>query len=465
MAKISFNPLKWLKTKKLSSDLTPERQGLPQQFLQSLFQLINVGNQELFPRQNKRAAVNAYTSMSDVYAVVNLITNQAATIPFELFIVKDKKALDDYKYQLKEEGWNLKAAVLQQKALEKVEDKNNDILKMWRCPNRIMSGKEFRRNYYGMKLITGDGLINGIKPIAGANKDVFRELWVLPSQDTTIISGGFREPISSYVVDLFKQLRIPAEDVMHSRMFNPDYKQGQMLYGLSPLNVAFMTIATSKEADISRVSQFKNNGAFGIISGNAPNEDMVMSEDEMKDISDKYKERFGGSENIGKVLFTMAGVDYTNMGISPVDLGINESKLMDLRTIARVYNVPSNLLNDPAGSTFNNQREGKKALITDAVMPHVNDFADDWNEWFISGYSKRDNVEYAHLPDWKSVPVLQDELSSKIESVNKIWQLTPNQQLDLLDLPQSTDPNMDKIYIPNNVTLLDEVAKPKNTMK
>jgi len=403
--------------------------------------------------------------MADVYAVVNLIVDQAAQIPFELFIIKDRKALTDYKYQLKEDGYNLKAAILQQKALEKVEDKNNDILRIWRCPNRVMGGNEFRRNYYGMKLITGDGLINGIKPEIGANKDVFRELWVLPSQDTTIISGGFREPIKSYVVDLFKQLRIPAEDVLHSRMFNPDYSEGQMLYGLSPLNVAFRTLAASLEADISRVSQFKNNGAFGLIAGNASNEEMVMSDDEMKDIAKTYKERFGGSENINKVLFTLGNVTYTNMGISPVDLAILDSKMLDLRTIARLYNVPSNLLNDPEGSTFNNQREGKKALITDAVMPHVNDFADDWNEWFISGYSKRDGVDYVHLPDWKSVPVLQEDLRTKNESLQKIWQLTPNQILDLLDLPTNPDPNMDKIYIPSNFTLLDETARPKPQQK
>lgn len=465
MAKISLNPLKWFNTKRLDSELNRERDNLPQDFLRSVFQLINFGNTEIFPQRNKRHAVEAYTTMADIYSVIDKVVSQASQIPFELFIVKDQKALADYKYQIKEEGYNLKAAVLHQKALERVEDKDNDILKIWRCPNRVMSGSEFRRNYYGMKLITGDGLINGIKPAFGANKDVFRELWVLPSQDTTIISGGFREPIKSYVVDLFKQLRLPAEDVMHSRIFNPDYSQGQMLYGLSPLNVAFRTIEANKEADISRVAQFKNNGAFGLISSSATSEDMVMSDDEMKSLSDKYKDRFGGSENINKILFTLGNVDYTNMGISPVDLAIIDSKMLDLRTIARIYNVPSTLLNDPSGATFSNQREGKKSLITDAVMPHVNDFADDWNEWFISGYSKRDGVDYVHLPDWKSVPVLQDELSTKIESINKIWQLTPNQQLDLLDLPKSTDPNMDKIYIPTGLGLLDEVVKPKNQQK
>lgn len=411
--------------------------------------------QPVFNKTNTTSLIkNGYKGNADVYAIINYLCTVASNIDWTLSDIKDTKALVSFKNC---QQYDARAMTLEAKALEQIDE--HTILNVWANPNKLQTRSEFIYNWCGFKLITGDAFINGISPAIGKNKGLFQELHIMPSQHIRIIPGGRLEPIRRYVLQVgTKVIPFDPETVSHSKYFNPEFKDGQSLYGMSPLQAAFRNVQSSNDADISRVRAFQNQGAVGIISAGSGDERMRMSSTELESLSESYQDKFGGVENTNKILFTTGAVKWDNMGLSPVDMAILESKVMDLRTLARVYSFPSQLLNDPESTKFNNLHELKKSAITDAVMPLLNSLRDELNIWMVANYSKSENRKLFLSPDWKSVAVLQEDIQKLVTWLQRAWWITPNQKLRIQGVEISTDPNMDKHYIPRNLVALGDLS-------
>ena len=395
---------------------------------------------------------DGYQGNADVYSVINYISTIASNIEWTLSEIKDEKALVSLKNS---EEWDAKTMALEAKALEQIT--SHPVLDVWNNPNKLQTRSEFIYNWCGFKLITGNAFINGVAPAIGRNKGLFQELFIMPSQFVEIIPGDIREPIKKYIINAgIKTLKFDPEVVNHSKYFNPDFRDGQSLFGMSPLQAAFRTLQSSNDADTARVRAYQNQGAIGMISAGSNEEKMKMSSTELKSLSDKYQEKFGGVDNFNKVLFTTAMAKWDNMGLSPVDLAIIESKLSDFRTLCRVYNFPSQLLNDPEGTTFNNMKEAKKAGVTDAVMPLLNSLRDELNGWLVANYSKAEGRKLFISPDWKSVAVLQEDIQKLVNWLARAWWITPNKKLEIQGIETSKEKGMDKIYIPTNLEELEK---------
>ena len=415
------------------------------------------------PRFNKINTASlikdAYQGNADVYSIINYISTLAANIDWTLSEIKDEKALVSLKNY---DGYDYKTMELESKALEQID--THPILTVLANPNLQQTRSEFIYNWCGFKLITGNVYINGIAPAIGVNKGLFQELFLLPSQFVEILPGGFRQPIRQYIVHIgsFK-MKFDPETVNHSKYFNPDFTHGQSLFGMSPLQSAFRNVQSSNDADIARVRAFQNQGAIGMISAGSSEEKMKMSPAELQSLSDKYQDKFGGAENFNKVLFTTSLAKWDNMGLSPVDLAIMESKIHDLRTLCSIYGIQSQLFNDPENKTFNNQKEAKKAAMTDVIMPLLNSLRDELNSWLVLNYSKSEGRKLFLSPDWKSVAVLQEDIQKLVNWLARAWWLTPNQKLQIQGIEKSTDENMDLIYIPSNLAELGKEATPSQS--
>lgn len=400
---------------------------------------------------------NGYSGNADVFSIINHISTVASNIPWIISEIKDNKALQTFKNynQFDHKFLNLEA-----KALEQLE--THPILDVMECPNVLQSGSEFRYNWCGYKLSTGNAFIHGVKPSFGKNKNLFKELHMMPSQFTEILPGNFMMPIRGYFLNIDGR-RIPfdPEDVSHSKYFNPDVRSGQGLFGMSPLQAAFRNLSTSNEADVARQRAFQNQGAVGMISSATSDTAMRMSGDELKDLSEKYQDKFGGAENFNKVLFTTGMAKWDNMGLSPVDLAIMESKVHDLRTLCSVYSVQSQIFNDPENKIASNLKEAKKAAMTDAIMPLLNSLRDELNLWLVPPYSKQEGRKLFLSPDWKSVAILQEDFQRLVMWLKNAYWITGNQKLRIMGMEQSSDPNMDKIFAPSNLIELGSTTTPQ----
>jgi phage portal protein BeeE len=133
-------------------------------------------------------------------------------------------------------------------------------------------------------------------------------------------------------------------------------------------------------------------------------------------------------------------------------MNIIESQKMDLRDICNVYQVSSELLNDPDNKTNSNKVESRKALYYEAVIPDLDALRDDLNRWLTPSYNT-DGVEYYIDYDLSAIPALQEDMKKVVEQMGAAWWTTGNEKRRVMGY--DTDPEMDKFFIPSGLVPLD----------
>ena len=237
----------------------------------------------------------------------------------------------------------------------------------------------------------------------------------MPSQYTEIISGGIYMPVRGYKMTIGDLLyEFPVEDVLHDKMPNYNYGWGGELYGQSPIQAAVKTVSKSNESYNASLKSFQNMGAVGIISSDETQSGQ-FTEEQARQLDGAWKKNYAGSSNSGKMAFTGARIKYTQLGLSPVDLGVIEDYKMTLRDLCNVYHVPSEIFNDPDNKSYANKQEARKAVYTDAIMPLVNTFLEEFNRFIGDSYGKGIYVD----ADWSAVPEMQADRKQLMEIYSK----------------------------------------------
>ena len=358
-------------------------------FVRSLYSTIGTGTPVYIQDDKESYVKNAYQANAIVYSIVSFIASKAADVPL-------------YVYEWTKEG---KGERLYGHPLE-------DFLYR---PNPVTGKGVFFQELYGFKLITGNTYLYVPRLEAGLNKGKFTEAWVMPSQYTEIISGGIYMPVRGYKMTIGDLLyEFPVEDVLHDKMPNYNYGWGGELYGQSPIQAAVKTVSKSNESYNASLKSFQNMGAVGIISSDETQSGQ-FTEEQARQLDGAWKKNYAGSSNSGKMAFTGARIKYTQLGLSPVDLGVIEDYKMTLRDLCNVYHVPSEIFNDPDNKSYANKQEARKAVYTDAIMPLVNTFLEEFNRFIGDSYGKGIYVD----ADWSAVPEMQADRKQLMEIYSK----------------------------------------------
>lgn len=426
-------------------------------FANLLYNTINKA--PLFGEDNFQSYVDkGYQYNSDVYAIVNLITRKAATAPPVLYRIVDDRAFQKYKAftsNVVKPQDIAEANNLRKKALVEVEE-THPIIQTLHNPNDFQSYYEFMDNYLGFKLITGNSYVYGVGPSTGPNAGKFKQLYVLPAHLVRILSDGRYNPVAGYTLTTkYDSQDLPADKVMHSKYWNPDYStEGSHLYGQSPLKAANRVLQQSNDSLTASVKLFQNTGAVGILYDNS---DDGMSPEQALELQRKWQTENSGPNNAGKVIVTSAKIGWQQLGLSAVDLAIIDSQKMNLRQLCNVYRVNSALMNDPDNKTYNNMYEARKALISDAILPELIAARADLNKWLVAPYNKSEGDKLFLDFDLDVFPELQEDKKEQIQYLERAWWLTPNQKLEEMGYGRSEDPNMDKVYVSIQVQPIDKV--------
>jgi len=83
--------------------------------------------------------------------------------------------------------------------------------------------------------------------------------------------------------------------------------------------------------------------------------------------------------------------------------------------MCNIYSVPSQLFNDVSGTTFNNMAAAKKSLYTEAVLPNLELWLKNFNNWFVYSWSKAENKNYCVKANLESIEVLQADQKLEAE--------------------------------------------------
>ena len=398
------------------------------------------------PENDDSYITEGYRKNSTIYALINLITKAATTIPFQVY---EKTNENDYKrYKAMTSGTFdastiHKAAMLQKRSLVELQD--TELHKLLERPNPSQSYNSFISELIAFGKLTGNRYIYGIGPDTGANVGKYTELYVMPSQIMEIVSGGIMKPVSKYKIEYNGTYEIDASEICHIKDFNPYYDgTGSHLYGQSPLRAGLRSLTTNNEAVQTGVKYLQNQTARGLLMSDEGD----INEVQAQQLKDKFRKQFQGSDNAGDVIITPKKLSWVNFGLNAADVSLIEQYNASIKDLCNIYNVPVQLLNNTDSASYNNMKEAKKALYQNAVIPELLKIKDELNRWLAPKFGDKLCIEF----DFSVIPELQEETDKVVEQLSKAWWITPNEKRAAMNYGKDEQTTqLDDYYIPANL--------------
>jgi HK97 family phage portal protein len=208
--------------------------------------------------------------------------------------------------------------------------------------------------------------------------------------------------------------------VRHLKLFHP----ADDWYGMSPIEAAAYGIDQHNEASawIQSLLQKSARPSGALVTTG----DNTLSADEFHRLKTQLDEQHGGSENAGRPMLLEGGLDWKQMGMSPVDMEIVETKLSAARDIALALGVPPQLLGIPGDNTYSNYQEARLAFWEDTIIPLVGMIAEDWN------VSLGDRFGVELRPDFDGIPAIVEKKRTQWEMLDKTASLTLNEKREAM---------------------------------
>lgn len=430
---------------RFKSLITKNQQSTNEAFNRAIYNYL--GDSLVWNPENDDTYINkGYRYNSTVYSIVNLITKAASTIPLCIYEVQSDNDLARYK-AITSNGIDAsvmhKAEILRKQSL--VELENTELHELLKRPNPAQSYNAWIQEIIAFGKLTGNRYIFGIAPDTGVNKGKYKELYILPSQNVEIHSGGIMEPVKEYTLSYNGTYRIAADQICHIKDFNPYFDgTGSHLYGMSPLHAGLRVLQANNEAVSTGVKYLQNQMARGVLMSDEGD----LNAEQARQLKDKFKEQHQGTNNAGDVLITPKKLSWINFGLSTSDLSLIEQYNATIKDLCNIYSVPVQLLNNTESSTYNNMKEAKKALYQNAVIPELIKIREELNRWLTPQYGSNLYIDF----DFSVIPELQEEMDKVVQQMSAAWWLTPNEKRAAMSYGLDEDSKfMDDYYFPANL--------------
>lgn len=399
-----------------------------------------------------------YRFNSTVYSIINLITKAASTVPFQVYEVQNTNELKRYKALTSGDFANLtnpRAQISLKNALVELED--TEIHELLDRPNPAQSYSSFLTEVIAYGKLTGNRYIYGIAPENGSNAGKYGELYVLPSQTIEIHSGGLMKPVDYFTMEYNGTYRMDALDVCHIKDFNPLADgTGANLYGMSPLKAGLRSMDANNEALTTGVKYLQNQTARGVLMS----EEGDLNETQARQLKEKFRNQYQGSNNAGDVIITPKKLSWVNFGLNASDLSLIEQYNTTIKDLCNIYNVPAVLLNNVESATYNNIKEARKMLYTNTVIPELLKIRDELNRWLAPKFGEKLFIDF----DTSVIPELQEESEKIVDQMSKSWWLTPNEKRMAMSFGKDEENSeMDDYYVPANLLPIGNSDMPDMT--
>lgn len=399
--------------------------------------------------------VKGYEINDIIFSIINLILDKVRVAPWGVYKIIDESSLKSYhglqaKKDFSPDDYR-KAKDLQRKSLEpvKVATKWTDLLKY---PNDKETFNDFVANGCGYKLLTGNKHVWADILLAGANKGTPNSLHNMPSQFVQILATeGFPGKVLGYelyVLGLTGNSGFSVEEVMHEKYMNYSWTvNGQHYYGMSPLKAALRLTNRNNSALDASTAKFQNGGMEAIIYMNDQRFDAEQGLQQMNAVKASLINEYSGPLSHGKIATSGYPVGVANLGLSPVELDLIQAEMWDLRRFCNIYGVPSQMMNDPQNKSYNNSKEGEKALTSRCALPLLTSFRDNFNRKrsTVWGGEKGTIVDF----DMTVFTELQETVGETLRWVQPLlqqgWPL--NRALEMLAIEKLNEPEADEMWI------------------
>jgi HK97 family phage portal protein len=377
----------------------------------------------------------AYALNPAIYTAVNRRSSAAKSLQWIVYRVKNQQKHRQYKMLgLKE--FNLKHAIqLKGESMEEID--GTPLNKLLDRPNKYQSFAQIVEALMIYRDVTGNAYLYKAK------NDVTREplsLHILPGDKTKIVAGTYMEPIKGYILDqLTKDILLP-ENIIHWKYMNPEWNpDGSHLYGMPPLKPLINVIKADNAALLAQMFAFQNEGVKGILTGTS-DDNIEFDRDQAKLLIEKFEKNYG-PKNRGKVTFNRAPLNYVKIGETPVDMGMLDARRLNKEDIANVFRIHPALITSDA-STLNNMTNAIKSLVTQSVLPDINDFRELLNSQLVPDFGEGYYIDY----DLMAIPELQEDLEKLARTLSSMDWVTLNEKRTATQYDKYNDPAADLIY-------------------
>lgn len=335
----------------------------------------------------------------------------------------------------------------------KIIDKDgNEVTNHWSYdvffnPNKFMQPKDFYYAYAVNRLLFGDAFIYLLKRV-GITQGQIKEMFVAHSQDVVIGTGAvnydWTEPQKIYKIPIKGLIReFNFDEILRVYSYNVDNSSD---YGLSPLIPAAILAEKLLNASAAEVSSFKNGGVETLLANKQSIEGQTisLSQPDLDSINKTLNDPNGK-----RVRVLNSNMEKIEIGKSPVDLGVLQSSDAAMKALMFVYKLPYSLFS--GDGTFNNTKEGYRALYTQVGLPYAYEFLDKFTK--VCGFK---NGEYWTI-DEQLIPQLKEDADKVITTLSKAY-ATTNEIRAAAGLKPLEGDEYDKPLYPMNINVgLDNI--------
>ena len=363
--------------------------------------LTGIGAARWLERRFDLIATEGYENNPIVYACVTKLAKSLASVDLQLY---------------RKRGSNL----------ERIE--SHPALDLIERPCPIMGSRRFMEMLTTYYLIGGNAYLTA----SGATNGPPRELWILPSQSVTAKDGRrhmipeayeYREKNGGGVTYPVDQLT-GQSDILHLKTPNPL----NPLIGLPPMIAAYYGVQVFNAGQEWNKSLLENGakppGALTVKDGEG--KPATLSDEQFQRTQNMIDSHYSGTRNAGRPLLLEGGLEWQQLGMSPVDMDHRETMLTNARFIAGVYQTPPQLVNIPGESTYSNYGEAKLGYWSDAVLPLLGTLLEDFSNWLLPRFPGTEGMFFWY--DEEMIPALEPLRSEKATRINASGYMTINEK-------------------------------------
>lgn len=315
-------------------------------------------------------------------------------------------------------------------------------------PNEFSNTSEFGKAYAVNRLLFGDAYVYLLRGI-GLSEGKIKEMIVAHTQDVSFADFtqyNWMRPKQRYQIPVAGVPRtFEQEEILRISSYNVDNTD----YGLSPLIPAAILAEKILNGSISEAMMFKNGGTEVILTNKQVNEgrSVVWGSTDLERFNHELNDKNGK-----RLKLVNSAMDKIDIGKSPIDLGILNSTDAGLKALMFVYRLPYSLYS--GDGTFNNTREGYKALYTQVGLPYAKEFLDKFTQ--VCGFK---DGEYWTI-DEQLIPQLKEDAANTLTAYDKAY-ASINERRAVIGLEPLAGEEYDKPLVPMNmVSGLDTGLEP-----
>lgn len=201
--------------------------------------------------------------------------------------------------------------------------------------------------------------------------------------------------------------RFTDREVLH---FSNTSKNG--LIGLSVLNTHATNIGIAIALRDYAANFYKNGAQLsGVLKHPSK-----LTQDQYTRLKSSWVGQYGGSRNGGKTAILEEGMEYQHIGLKPADAAYSESSKQIISEIARIWGVPTFLLEDLDRATFNNIEHLSQLFLKQTIRPWCKRFASE----IIRKCFTREEIAAGYSVEFDFDDLLMADLESRAEYNSKM---------------------------------------------